>query len=411
MKNSFENFDIIIAGCGPAGMATAHQLSGFGLKIAILEKEKFPRDKICGDALSTDVVNQFIKMDRSLLDDFRESVRHLDSHGVRIVAPNHRQMDTSYFNQNTSEPAGFLVKRIDFDNYFFQKIKALDDVHVFENLKVMDIKYDEEGVIITTSGEKQFQAKMIVGADGANSIVNHLLAKKVEDKYHYCMGLRQYYTNVSGFHPDNYVELHFYKELLPGYFWIFPLPGNQANVGIGMLANSIRKKKINLQKIMEELITNHPNLKERFKDATPLEGIQGLRLPMISKRRPLSGNRFLLAGDAASLIDPFTGEGVGNAIRSGRIAAQHLKEVFQHQRFEAAFNRKYDQKIYAMMYNEAKVSGILQRIIQYPKMVNLLVNKADKNPAFKTLIESMLDNKDPKRELLKPRFLFKLLFG
>jgi len=116
-------------------------------------------------------------------------------------------------------------------------------------------------------------------------------------------------------------------------------------------------------------------------------------------------------GDAASLIDPFTGEGVGNAIRSGRIAAQHLKEVFQHQRFDAAFNRKSDQKIYAMMWNEAKVSGILQRIIQYPKMVNLLVNKANKNPAFKTLIESMLDNKDPKRELLKPGFLFKLLFG
>jgi len=265
MKNTLQQFDVIIAGCGPGGMTTAHELSGNGLSIAILEKETFPRDKICGDALSTDVVNQFIRMDKSLLEDFTKSVRHLDPHGVRIVAPNLQHMDTSYSNPNFPEAAGFLVKRKDFDHFFFKKIKALKDVHIFENQKVRDIKYDQDGVIVITSQEKQFQAKMIIGADGANSVVNNLLAKKIKDKYQYCMGLRQYHENVSGFHSGNFIELHFYKELLPGYFWIFPLPDNQANVGIGMLAHSIRKKKVNLQKKMEELIANHPNLKERFK--------------------------------------------------------------------------------------------------------------------------------------------------
>lgn len=408
MKNTLEQFDVIIAGCGPGGMTVAHQLSGHGLKTGILEKERFPRDKICGDALSTDVVNQLLKIDPELLENLSKTVQHLDPRGVRIVAPNHSQMDTNYSNPNFPEAAGFLVKRMEFDHFFYKKIQQLQDVRIFENQRVKEITYVEEGIRVSTSDGNEYQAKILVGADGANSIVKNLIGKPKDDKYHYCMGLRQYYENVSGFHPGNFIELHFYKELLPGYFWIFPLTDNQANVGIGMLAHTIREKKINLQEKMQELITTHPNLKERFTDARPLEKMQGLRLPLASKKRAISGDRFLLVGDAASLIDPFTGEGVASAIRSGRLAAQHIKKATEKKCFDAAFNKNYDKNLYATMWNEFKISGILQRVLKYPKLINLVVGKAHRNPSFLALLEAMLDKKDPKKELLKPGFIFKL---
>ena len=91
----------------------------------------------------------------------------------------------------------------------------------------------------------------------------------------------------------------------------------KANVGIGMLSSHISQKKINLKVVLQKLIETHPQLKDRFINAKALESIKGFGLPLGSKKRRLSGDRYVLTGDAASLIDPFSGEGIGNAIRSG----------------------------------------------------------------------------------------------
>ena len=165
---------------------------------------------------------------------------------------------------------------------------------------------------------------MIIGADGAHSVVAKYLGTTTIERKHHSAGLRVYYENITSFHPDRYIELYFFNEILPGYLWIFPLPDNKANVGIGMLSDTITKKKINLRETLEKLMRTHPALKERFQYARPLETVKGFGLPLGSKQRKISGDRILLAGDAASLIDPFSGEGIGNAIRSGRVAAEHV---------------------------------------------------------------------------------------
>ncbi|HBY67892.1 MAG TPA: geranylgeranyl reductase, partial [Flavobacteriaceae bacterium] len=119
-----------------------------------------------------------------------------------------------------------------------------------------------------------------------------------------------------------------------------------------------------LKQKFTELIENHPNLKSRFKNAKPLETIKGFGLRLGSKKKQLSGDHFLLLGDAANLIDPFTGEGIGNAIRSGRIAAEHIKKAFKERRFDADFNKKYDTNIYQAMWNELRVSKSLQNLLK-----------------------------------------------
>src|SRR5207342_3032720 len=135
-------------------------------------------------------------------------------------------------------------------------------------------------------------------ADGDRSVIAKKYGGKTVEPDHYCGGIRAYYKNVSGMHKQNFIELHFLKELLPGYFWIFPLADGSANVGAGMLSKSLSKKKVNLRDAMLKVIAENPTIKDRFKDAT-LEGkILGWGLPLGSKKRKVSGNNFMLTGDA-----------------------------------------------------------------------------------------------------------------
>ena len=291
----------------------------------------------------------------------------------------------------------------------FEKVKKIEGLAIFENQNVTDVRIEEQYLEIMTSGNT-FRAKLALGADGANSIFNRKLTENRLQKNHHCAGLRQYYKNVKGFKADGSIELHFYKEALPGYFWIFPLPNNEANVGLGMLSSEVSKKRVHLKNLLDELIATHPNLKERFKDAEALESIQGFGLPIGSRKKQLSGDRFLLLGDAANLIDPFTGEGIGNAIRSGRIAANHVLNAFEHQEFNSQFNKRYDKEIYRRMWPELRVGRTLQNLLRFPKLFNFVVKKANKNDSLKLLLTSMLDDVNLKKELTRPSFYFRLLF-
>src|SRR5205823_3429444 len=109
--------------------------------------------------------------------------------------------------------------------------------------------------------------QLIVGAEGDRSIVARQLAGFRKQDQYYCAGLRAYFKGVKNFHQQNYIELHFIKELLPGYLWIFPLPNGEANVGVGMLSAAVSRRKVNLKKVMMDAILYNPVIKDRFHHA------------------------------------------------------------------------------------------------------------------------------------------------
>lgn len=390
------SYDVVIVGAGPAGATTAIALHNSGLRVALVDKSTFPRDKICGDALSPDVVNQLgmLPLDtRELFDQFDEKIW---CNAVRFVAPNYTYAD---LRLNHSEITGYVSPRLNFDNFLYEQAIKSDAVKDLTGCSVKAITTNPDGVEIELSSEESIRCDMVIGADGAQSIVSKALSSDKVDKNHYCAGLRQYYKNVDGFSDDNAVELHFYHEMLPGYFWIFPLPENRANVGIGMLSAFVSKKKVNLKKLMSEIIETHPNVKERFLNAKPLEDIKGFGLPLGSKKRAISGNRYLLLGDAASLINPLSGEGIANAIRSGRVAADHLKNCFKNQQFNADYNRAYDREIYRRMWGELRLNYWIQIAMRNPRICNLIVKHAIGNKQIQSLV---LSGFNPSH--LKPNF-------
>ncbi|HEX5171386.1 MAG TPA: geranylgeranyl reductase family protein [Cyclobacteriaceae bacterium] len=404
-----EAFDVIIVGGGPSGSSCALSLSRAGLNVLLVDKAKFPRDKICGDALSLDVINQLPKISPHLVNDFDLLSGKMPAFGVRLFSPDLTCIDLPFVYKG-QQRCGYIVQRLEFDDLLFQEVKRSGNIRVVENCEVTAVNAGTDRVTVMTNASAH-EASIIVGADGANSVVRQLQGRVSVDRDHHSAGLRVYYEGLNSFHTENFIELYFFKDILPGYLWLFPMAGNRANVGIGMLSSLISKKRINLREVLHRLISTHPALTDRFATARPLENMKGHGLPLGSKRRSISGERFLLTGDAAGLIDPFTGEGIGNAIRSGRVAAEHIQRCFKQMNFSSSFNKSYDQEINRRMGKEFNISHRLQQLCRYPALFNFIFKKAKANPYWHDFLTKALADVDQKKQFKNPMFYYRLLFG
>jgi len=403
--------DVVITGAGPAGCTCALHLEDSGLKVILLDKNIFPRDKICGDALSGTVPFELARLKPEIRSAFLDFAGKLPTRGIRFVAPRGKHLDLLLHNSREGYDApGYISERLHFDNFLFQQVRSGGKITVLENCEVKSASFANGHSVQLESTQGTIHAQMVIAADGAHSVLAKALGHTVQ-KEHYSAGLRQYYENVTGFTKGNLIELHFYSQVLPGYFWIFPLPGNRANVGIGMRSDIVSRRKINLKQEMEKIIREHPLVAPRFAEARAVEKPQGFGLPLGSLRRKISSHRCLLTGDAASLIDPFSGEGIGNAMTSGRLAAQHAVRCFAAADFSEAFNREYDDAIYRKLGAELSTSYTLQKLLKYPRLFDFVVGRANRNPHLHRFIEKMLSDVSQRKELTRPSFYYRLLFN
>lgn len=407
--------DVLIAGAGPAGASTSIFLSKEGIRHIIIDKTAFPRDKICGDAMSGKTVGMLRRMDDNWQQHFLAEKNSVISNGIQFISNSSACLDIPFRLQDTpaSEPLGFVSKRINFDNSLFDLIKS-DYAHCMVSTAIEDIEYVNNGLLVKIKQEGQVKtilAKMIVGAEGRGSVVAKKLAHHTVEQKHYSAGIRAYYNNVAGLHTENYIELHFYKEMQPGYFWIFPLPNGAANVGMGMLSSAVSSQKANLKQMMQDIIDTHPVIKERFKNATLQGKVEGWGLPLGSKKRNVSGERFLLTGDAGSLIDPFTGEGIGNAMVSGLVASRQIKKAINANDFSANFLKEYDKELYKKLWAELKLSHYLQILSARPWLFNFVVRKASKSKELRETISCMFENVDIRKKFTNPLFYLRILFN
>ncbi len=352
-----QTFDIIVSGAGPAGAACVLALQHAGLKVAWVDKSNFPRDKVCGDAIPSTVQRVLHKINPKLKENFINRFdKKFTVDGCRLIAPDFSHFDLTFVNK------GHAAKRIDFDNYLFAlACEKNKNVKTFTGSGIEKLTVSSDAVTATLKNGENLCAKIVIGCDGAHSVVAKQLAQASTDKKNYIAAVRAYYHNIAGL-EHNMLEIHFIKEYMPGYFWIFPLNNNTANVGFGMVSKYVSKHKIDLRKSLTEIIQQIKPIRERFGNATAVNEIAGFGLPCGGKRNKISGNRFLLCGDAASLINPATGEGIGNAMLSGQLAAQHTLKCFDKNNFEASFNKSYDNAVYKKLLPDLRIQKLLQTI-------------------------------------------------
>ena len=407
----------IIIGAGPAGAGTSFFLSKYGIPHIVIEKETFPRDKVCGDACSGKTALVINRANPEWLKEIlAEPQAFLPSWGITFIAPNGRSLDIPFSPNRTAETKapGFTVPRLVLDNFLFGKMPS-PHCTIVQNATVETIENIPGKVTVTMTHEGigyTITASVIVGADGDKSQVRKTFLNESTNPKTSAVGLRAYYSGITGMHRENFIELHFLPEMLPGYLWIFPLPDGMANVGVGILSERIRKKKINLREQMLHAIATNPMIAPRFANARLAGKIQGCGLPLGTEQLPVSGDGFLLTGDAACLIDPFSGEGIGNALYSGMLAAAAIKEAATQNNYSAALLKSvYDDVVYKRLGEELKLSTTLQRLCRFPWLFNFVVNKAARSASLRNTISCMFTDMDLREQLSKPSFYWKILIN
>ncbi len=335
-----QHYDVIICGAGPAGTTCALGLHDAGLNVLLLDKQSFPREKICGDAYG----GYAYKILNTINPEFGKKLLTLNE---GVIAKRAKLISPKGYSYELHLKGFFAnLPRIVFDNFLLNMVKEETKTTILENTAAQKITIEKDHVIVTLSDGTELKTKVVVGCDGAHSVVQSALTGTRELITETCPGLRAYYKNVKGIESDC-LEIHLIKEIPKGYFWIFPSTNGLSNVGIGGDKDVLTKHKINMRLVFADLMKNAPQFKERFAEAELVGDIKGWTIPIgyFNSKLPISGNRILLCGDAAALVDPSTGEGIGPAMSSGRFAAKFIKTCFAKNDFSAEFMKGYDKQI------------------------------------------------------------------
>lgn len=363
-----KHYDVIIVGAGPAGTSCAMALANSNLRILMVDKESFPRDKICGDAVGGRSIKSLFKFAPELINEMREFESKERIFTTRVFINNKKPFNLYWNNE------AYCIKRVHFDNLLFKHALNINKQLEFQaKLIINDVINDSSKLIIgNKESNTYFSANIVVAADGSQSFLAKKLIDLKPDFSNFSAAVRAYYSNVDGL-QSNQSEVHIFKKNMPGYLWIFPVGNNTANVGFGMLSKEISKRKINLKQALTNIISENPAISTRFENAQMEGKIQGFGLALGSRKVQLYGDHFLLVGDAASLIDPKSGDGISHAIESGIIAANTIINAHKIGDFSKSYLENYKKDLNKKIGKELFNSTLVLRVITYmPFVINLL---------------------------------------
>ncbi len=388
LDSSTLSTDIAIIGAGPAGATTSLFLSKMRIPHLILDSATFPRDKVCGDGLDLKVMRVLHHLEPGLVQ--REILGNPDfvqSWGARFVMQSGRKVDfihTPRPNSPLPYPLFCCAKRLHFDDFLVKKLDPrYADFRQGDHVEA--VERDGQHWRLRTASGFDIRARLLIGADGDHSVLLRALGERKIDRRHYAGTLRQYWRGVADIHPKNLIEVYFPKGLPMSYCYIFPLPNGEANVGYGMVSQVAAKGRHNLREIFQRLLHEDPVLAPRFRDAEPLEAPIGWGLPLASRQRKAAGDGYLLVGDAASLVCPTSGEGIGTAMISGYVAARFVQKALNNKDFSAVQFAGYDREIYRRLRDEIRLYNLMMRLS--PRIYDFGLNLLAPSPLFRWMFQ------------------------
>ena len=348
--------DVAVVGGGPAGAAAAITLARAGRRVAVFDKATFPRDKCCGDGITTGALR--LLEDLGLDPDTVASWQPVDD--VVLTSPSGHGVTFGLPRGQGTYAA--IARRLDLDAALLDVARA-EGVDVRDGHGVSGLEQDRERVTLTVDGLGEVTASYVVGADGMWSPTRKLAGagdRGYRGEWH---AFRQYFAGV-GPRAATDLVVWFEPDLLPGYAWSFPLPGGRANVGFGIARDGGKVERVQDMKQLWPDLLARPHIAEVLgPDATPESPHKAWPIPARIDRVTRHLGRVLFAGDAVAADDVLTGEGIGQALLTGVLAADAVLAAGP-ERPEVA-TTAYDRSVDRHLVTDHRMSTLLQAALRH----------------------------------------------
>ncbi len=377
--------DVIVVGAGPSGSTAAAALAQKGYDVLLLDRHQFPRDKTCGDAVPAGAVELLWRLGmREKIEKAVERGELYPLDGMLLVSPRGHELHAK-FKHGQHGADSYVAPRIYFDALIQEHAvasgaefcQAQAKEPMVENGKVV-------GVLVQANGRLQeLRARLVIGADGVTSVIARNLRPKDEQHVdgHRAVALRAYIEDIEELPKE--VEFYLYKDILPGYAWIFPTGKNRANIGLGMRLDHFRKRKYNLEKMLKDFLAM-PAIKKRLLRGGELRDVATWQLNFGSQQRLQHVfDGALLVGDAAGFINPLTGGGIHNGLVSAELAAQVADDALKANTISRTKMQVYESLCHEHMWTSMRNSFWMQRtFMRFPILVDFLVRRMKENSAL-----------------------------
>ena len=368
--------DVIIVGAGPGGSAAAITLAKNGHKVLLLDRKEFPRDKVCGDGLLPGSVRFLNKLG---LKDQIQTAGFNPINEMMVISPENSTINIS-ITPRDKDTQFYIAPRKDFDVLLQRKAVAsgakflIANAHepVITNGVVTGINIVKDGRVST------FTSKILIGADGSSSAMARTLAPQIHKVQQRILWRRGY---ISGLEIDpQRAEFYFIKEIAPCGAWIFPISATSANIGLGQYQQDYIPKQKNLNDLME-IFLNHPRIKPRLSANWKISNSKSWYYHLATWNQPrIAFDGALLVGDAASFLDPFSGEGIKNALHSGIIAGEIVDEALRKKDYSYSILSGYERRCKKEIYSVIRRSLAIKKCFElFPMQMVKLFNRIN-NP-------------------------------
>ena len=376
MKNK-QFFDVVIIGAGPSGSnaAISYKKLNPDLKIALVDKAIFPRDKSCGDAFGPGVISALKRFGNEHILEGEPEVVSTTLFGPKNIGIQNYIPEV----KNKEDSIVYVIPRLDLDNRILNLAKE-EEVETFEGYRFSNFFINEESVFVEIENEEKekyiLDAKLLVGADGANSRVRKSLNLKQNSDWNKAIAIRAYIDS------PNYLEIFKERTLMfeinvsaiKGYAWAFPSKGNLLNIGIGVPLSVFKKEKMDIKNLLDEFVKT---LESRGVIVENLRMEKSFMLPFASSRPKLAHNRVALIGDAGSMINPMSGEGIFYGMEAGFLLANETHQLINESASMLNTGITKYEKVFNKRFGKHFLSCSLARLVfQSPFMTKRLLNIA-----------------------------------
>ncbi len=398
--------DVIVVGAGPGGSAAAYHMARHGLRVLVLEKSEFPREKVCGDGLTPRAVKQLVKMGVPTEKPPPASATRpqpdagwLHNRGLRVIGGGVR-LELDWPELASFPDYGLTRTRLDFDHLLAKRAtEAGAQLHTSHT--VNGPVFDRAGRVAGVSTSKgDFAAPLVIAADGVSGRFALGLGLAKREDRPIGVAVRRYYRSPVR-HDDDYLESWLELQskeggdkLLPGYGWIFGMGDGRVNVGLGVLNSSVAFGKTNYRQLLVDWLGSTPPDWGMADEANAAGPILGAALPMGFNRVPHYSRGTLLVGDSGGMVNPFNGEGIAYAMESGELAAEIAVQALARPPGPARERalRAYPAELKARYGGYYRLGGIFVKLIGNPHLMRIATKHGMPHPTLMRFVLKLLAN-------------------